>query len=466
MKRCYGCFEQIDDNQIRCPLCGYVEGSPLKDPAFLVPGTVLSGRYKIGAVIENDDSTVTYAAWDNASSIKVRIKEFLPTKFVTRVPGSTFVVPFDDNRDALFDNGFKAFVNEANRIYAQGGSEKLYDCIGENNTAYMIFEWTAKKAGGPFKPAPSAASSAPARSTTAASTSARSATASSAPARSATATSAPARSAQAAPASAQVPVRAPARAQAQTAATARPVVNSSPVRNEPSGYRGSSTAAPVPAPAVQKKQDDGFAGKIARLPVWLKVLAPVVLVALIVVPIVIISSLSKKNKKPEESKKPAVETTEQTTTSETETTATETEPTEETTETTLPPTGWQGSDAGGWRYYPAAGEFYKDSWEEIAGEWYYFNSEGFMERGCYRDGYWINKDGTRDSESDGEWKEDDGGEWYEDNGWYPSDMGLWIDGKYYWFGSDGYLDPEITSPEEAARLQEADEDNEDGDSEE
>ena len=45
-------------------------------------------------------------------------------------------------------------------------------------------------------------------------------------------------------------------------------------------------------------------------------------------------------------------------------------------------------------------------------------------------------------------------------------MGLWIDGKYYWFGSDGYLDPEITSPEEAARLQEADEDNEDGDSEE
>ena len=61
-----------------------------------------------------------------------------------------------------------------------------------------------------------------------------------------------------------------------------------------------------------------------------------------------------------------------------------------------------------------------------------------------------------------EWKENDEGRWYEDNSeawyeeygytWYPSDMGLWIDGEYYWFDSDGYLDPDITSPEEAARI--------------
>ena len=163
------------------------------------------------------------------------------------------------------------------------------------------------------------------------------------------------------------------------------------------------------------------------------------------------------------------ETAESVVETETETTATETtETTVETTETTVPPTGWQGNDISGWRYYPSADVYYKDSWEEIGGNWYYFNSDGIMERGCYRDGYWINKDGTRSTDSaTGEWKEDDGGEWFEDDGWYPSNMGLWIDGEYYWFDSDGYWDPDVTSPEEAAALSEADdEDNDDGDYEE
>lgn len=446
MKRCYGCFEQIADDQKRCPVCGYMEGISSSDPVYLVPGTLLSGRYTLGTVIETDDSTVTYAAWDNASSIKVKIKEFLPTKLITRVPGSTFVVPFDDNRDALFDNGFKAFVNEANRIYEHGGAERLYDCIGENNTAYMIFEWTGKKADSPFKAAPAAPVAAPA------------------PAPAAAKVPAPA----AKPAAA--PVFAPAQRPAAPAAKENPAFRNDAPKAEPvgtarPGYRNSTPPAPVSAPAVQNKNNEGF---LQRLPLWVKIAVPVALVAVIAVPIIIATSVSKNKKQSGTEQKPVTETSgtaAETTVTETE--ITETTPVSETTEETLPATGWQGSDWGGWRYYLAADVYYHDSWEEIGGEWYYFNSEGIMESRCYRDGYWIAEDGTRDSDTpNGEWKEDDNGEWFEDAGWYPSNMGLWIDGEYYWFGSDGYWDDSVSSPEEAAALAEADEDDEDGDDEE
>ncbi len=151
---------------------------------------------------------------------------------------------------------------------------------------------------------------------------------------------------------------------------------------------------------------------------------------------------------------------------------TETTPTSETTKETTPPkTGWQGSDISGWRYFPYPeypDAYYHDNWYEIDGKWYYFNSDGYMERKCYRDGYWINGDGIRDSDSPtGEWKENDDGKWYEDAGWYPTEMGLWIDGKYYWFNSDAYWDPDVETPEEAAAIlraaaeDEAEDDDED-----
>ncbi len=453
MKRCYGCFEQIGDDQKRCPVCGYMEGVSSSDPIYLVPGTQLSGRYTLGTVIETDDSTVTYAAWDNSSSIKVKIKEYLPTKLITRVPGSTFVVPFDDNRDALFDNGFKAFVNEANRIYAQGGAERLYDCIGENNTAYMIFEWTGKKAESPFRAASASAAAAPVA----------------APA--STPVQAPAASRVSA--SAAAPVSAPVQRTAAPAANNVPPVRNNtpeaePVRNERPGYRGNTPPAPVSAPAVQHKKKDGF---LKSLPLWIKIAVPVALVAVIAVPIIIVTAASKAKKQPVTEQKPVTETSETAEeTKITETEITETTPTSETTEETLPLTGWQGNDVSGWRYYPEADVYYHDSWEEIGGKWYYFNSEGLMEHKCYRDGYWIAEDGTRDSDTPtGEWKENDEGKWFEDAGWYPSSMGLWIDGEYYWFGSDGYWDDSVSSPEEAAALAQADEEDEedeDGDQEE
>ena len=94
-------------------------------------------------------------------------------------------------------------------------------------------------------------------------------------------------------------------------------------------------------------------------------------------------------------------------------------------------TGWWVEDSAGW--YP------KSEWQKIDGKWYYFCADGYMDYSEYRDGCWLNADGSMDPNyTGGHWCCDMNGWWYEDNGWYPCSQYVWIDGVHYWFGNDGY----------------------------
>ena len=94
-------------------------------------------------------------------------------------------------------------------------------------------------------------------------------------------------------------------------------------------------------------------------------------------------------------------------------------------------TGWWVEDTDGW--YPTS------QWQKIDGKWYYFLSNGYMDYSEYREGCWLNADGSMaDGYTGGHWCSDGSGWWYEDNGWYPCSQYLWIDGVQYWFGASGY----------------------------
>ncbi len=98
------------------------------------------------------------------------------------------------------------------------------------------------------------------------------------------------------------------------------------------------------------------------------------------------------------------------------------------------------SDASGWWVEDSNGSFPKNQWLQIDGKWYFFTSSGYMDYAEYRDGCWLNADGSWDTNySKGTWHQDGTGWWYEDNGWYPSNQYLWIDGVKYWFDSTGYM---------------------------
>lgn len=99
------------------------------------------------------------------------------------------------------------------------------------------------------------------------------------------------------------------------------------------------------------------------------------------------------------------------------------------------------SDSVGWWYSYSDGSYEKSGWKEIDGCWYYFQSNGYIDTYCYRDGSWLNADGAwNPAYSGGYWASDSTGWWYTDSsGWYPVSTWLKIDGSYYYFKANGYM---------------------------
>jgi hypothetical protein len=99
---------------------------------------------------------------------------------------------------------------------------------------------------------------------------------------------------------------------------------------------------------------------------------------------------------------------------------------------------WHGSGSN-WFVMDTKGWYPKSQWLKIDGNWYYFTASGYMDYSEYRDGCWLNADGTCSTTyTHGTWHQDSNGWWYEDNGWYPTNQYLWIDGTQYWFNGSGY----------------------------
>ena len=94
-------------------------------------------------------------------------------------------------------------------------------------------------------------------------------------------------------------------------------------------------------------------------------------------------------------------------------------------------TGWWLQDTSGW--YP------RNRWQKVDGEWYYFNSEGYMASGEWVDGYWLSKNGTWTYKKKAEWKRY-GNKWvYKTSDWVAKKGKQKIDGTWYYFDLDGYL---------------------------
>lgn len=141
MRRCFGCFKQIDESAVTCPFCSYSNSLSSENTQYLAPGSILSNRYTIGKIFSTDSKSITYVAWDSLSDLVVKIQELFPADCVVREAGSTTVSPRNAEAANNYNNYYFAFVEKAKLLYSGGGNEKLYDCISDNGTAYMILEY-------------------------------------------------------------------------------------------------------------------------------------------------------------------------------------------------------------------------------------------------------------------------------------------------------------------------------------
>ncbi len=100
---------------------------------------------------------------------------------------------------------------------------------------------------------------------------------------------------------------------------------------------------------------------------------------------------------------------------------------------------WHENKKGKW-YSDTSGWYAKNQWQKIDGKWYYFNREGYMEKDAYRGGYYLMKNGAWDGKTKAAgWKQDKTGWWFKTGGktWLSNCWKL-IDGKWYYFKKTGY----------------------------
>ena len=82
MERCYNCMNEITEGK-KCSKCGFVNTEYVPSHR-LKPGTMLSGRYYLGNAIGEGGFGITYIGFDTRLEMKVAVKEFFPSGFVTR----------------------------------------------------------------------------------------------------------------------------------------------------------------------------------------------------------------------------------------------------------------------------------------------------------------------------------------------------------------------------------------------
>lgn len=148
MKLCMGCMNQMDEKLTVCPHCGFNEAALRQESYYLKPGTIIGGKYIVGKALSYGGYTVTYIGMDAEKNRKVMIKEYLPSDFSTRSEGDTEVTIYSGDACEQFEQGLTTFLNEANRIgqlHNTQGIMRVYDCVAENDTGYVISEYLEGK---------------------------------------------------------------------------------------------------------------------------------------------------------------------------------------------------------------------------------------------------------------------------------------------------------------------------------
>lgn len=100
MKICYNCFHTANDSFRFCDKCGAPLDSQNSSawPEALECGTTLYGRYLIGNVLQQDDSSITYAAQDSRTKGRVAVREYFPRAYSSRTSMRTVSVS-EEHRD-------------------------------------------------------------------------------------------------------------------------------------------------------------------------------------------------------------------------------------------------------------------------------------------------------------------------------------------------------------------------------
>ena len=91
LTRCQNCFQEYEDQLGLCPHCGFAPGDPSQEPKALAPGSILAGRFAVGAVHKMTTREILYSAWDQTNNQRVVLWEYFPDGLAERTSDGAFV---------------------------------------------------------------------------------------------------------------------------------------------------------------------------------------------------------------------------------------------------------------------------------------------------------------------------------------------------------------------------------------
>ena len=109
IKYCPGCMGALEEGVNVCPECFYNIETENNSPA-LKAGTILSGRYLIGKVLNFANDSITYIGRDLYSDTVLSIVEFFPSKILTR-ENDDCNITVKLGYDTMFENCRESFLS-------------------------------------------------------------------------------------------------------------------------------------------------------------------------------------------------------------------------------------------------------------------------------------------------------------------------------------------------------------------
>ena len=142
---CLYCFGDLDSERV-CTSCHRKADDTPAPPHHLPQRSVIGAqnKYLVGKALGEGGFGITYLAWDLQQGIKVALKEYFPSGYVSRAPGNNQVIINSKQNQAASNRGLKRFVEEARalaKIKNLSGVVNVRDFFSANGTAYIVMEF-------------------------------------------------------------------------------------------------------------------------------------------------------------------------------------------------------------------------------------------------------------------------------------------------------------------------------------
>ena len=141
---CIHCTALLPQEVEACSQCGGRQESQVPYH-HLLPGTVLNGRYWVGAALGEGGFGITYIGRDLTLDRRIAIKEYFPSGFATRHnKENSQVEEITRSSENIYRQGLERFLKEA-QLLAQFSKNasivSVFDYFEANGTAYFIMEY-------------------------------------------------------------------------------------------------------------------------------------------------------------------------------------------------------------------------------------------------------------------------------------------------------------------------------------